>query len=166
MRPRPRLGVVLDGAAGDVEQLQALDRAVVEVDVRERGGAEVGLPAHRLVGVDRAPAARAERGEAVVLGGDLDAARWRGRGRVVGAAVAERQLEGLEADGAAEQLVAEADAPDGLAPDDLPHRLDDVGERGGVAGPVGEEDGVGVGGEQLLRASRCRGAARRARRAR
>ena len=55
------LGVVLHGAAGHVEQLQALDGAVVEVDVRQRGGAEVGLPAHRLVGVDRARAARPER---------------------------------------------------------------------------------------------------------
>src|SRR5277367_1537045 len=47
------LGVVLDGPAGHVEQLEALDGAVVEVDVRELSGAEVGLPAHRLVGVDR-----------------------------------------------------------------------------------------------------------------
>ena len=35
--------------------------------------------------------------------------------RVVGAAVAERQLEGLQADGAGEQLVAEADAEHRLA---------------------------------------------------
>ena len=66
------LGVVLHGAAGHVEQLEPLDGAVVEVHVRERGGAEVGLPAHRLVGVDRARAARADGGEAVVLRGDLD----------------------------------------------------------------------------------------------
>src|ERR1700689_1188807 len=67
------LGVVLDGPAGDLEQLESLDGAVVEVDVRERSRAEVGLPAPRLVAVDRAPAARPERGEAVVLRGDLDA---------------------------------------------------------------------------------------------
>ena len=94
--------------------------------MRERRGAEVGLPAHRLVAVDRARAARAERREAVVLGGDLDAPGLQVLDGVVGAAVAEGQLEGLQADRAAEQLVAEADAPHGLAADELAHRLDDV----------------------------------------
>src|ERR1700694_1360694 len=61
------LGVVLHGSAGDVEQLEALDGAIVEVDVRELGGAEVGLPAHGLVARDRALAAGAEHREAVVL---------------------------------------------------------------------------------------------------
>src|SRR5437588_5392117 len=67
------LRVVLDRPSGHLEQLQALHRAVVEVDVRECRLPEVGLPADRLVGVDRAPAARRHRGEAVVLGGDLNA---------------------------------------------------------------------------------------------
>ena len=97
VRARAGLGVVLDRPARHVEQLQSLDRAVVQVHVRELGLAEVGLPAHRLVGVDRARAAGAERGEAVVLGGDLDAARLQVLDRVVGAAVAERELEGLQA---------------------------------------------------------------------
>ena len=61
VRARAGLGVVLDRPAGDVEQREPLDRAVVEVEVRQLGGAEVGLPAHRLVAVDRALAARAER---------------------------------------------------------------------------------------------------------
>ena len=85
--------------------------------------------------------------------------------RVVGAAVAEGQLERLQADGAAQQLVAEADAPHGLLADERAHGLDDVAERGRVAGAVGEEHGVGVLGEQLLGGSTCTGAARRARRA-
>ncbi len=46
------LGVVLDRRRGDVAQHQPLDRAVVEVEVGELGGAEVGLPADRLVGLD------------------------------------------------------------------------------------------------------------------
>src|SRR4051794_32221240 len=71
VRSRPRLGVVLDGAAGDVGQRQALDGAVIEVEVRQLRGAEVGLPAHGLVGVDRAFAARPEHSEAVVLARDL-----------------------------------------------------------------------------------------------
>src|SRR3954471_19596690 len=65
------LRVVLDGASGHVEQLEALDGAVVEVDVRQDGRAEVGVPADRLVGVDRAVAAGAEHREAVVLRRDL-----------------------------------------------------------------------------------------------
>ena len=55
------LGVVLDGGAGDVAQDQALDRAVVEVELRELGDAEVGLPADRLVALDPRLAARARR---------------------------------------------------------------------------------------------------------
>src|SRR3954471_18623087 len=58
------LGVVLDRAAGAGEQREALDRAVVEVDGAQRGGAEVRLPAHGRVGGDRLLAARAEHREA------------------------------------------------------------------------------------------------------
>src|SRR4051794_17419141 len=65
VRSRPGLRVVLHAAGGDVEQADALDRAVVEVHVRELGLAEVGLD-------DLAGLAR--DGEAVVLAGDGDAA--------------------------------------------------------------------------------------------
>ena len=136
MRPWPGLGVVLDRAAGHVEQLEALDRAVIQVDVRERRRAEVRLPAHRLVLVDRARAPRAERGEAVVLGGDLDAPGLQVLDRVVGPVMAEGELERLQADRAAQQLMAQADPPDRLAPHDLAHRVDDVAERRGVAWSV------------------------------
>ena len=71
---------------------------------------------------------------------------------MVGAVVAEGQLERLEADRAAQQLVAEADAPHGLLADELAHGVDDVAERRRVAGAVGEEDRVGVLGEQLAAA--------------
>src|SRR5688572_7975660 len=91
VRTGPRLGVVLHGGAAGLEQGQALDGAVVEVEVRELGGAEVGLPADGLVRVDRPRAGRAEDGEPVVLGGDLDPPRGQILDRVVGAAVAERQ---------------------------------------------------------------------------
>ena len=69
---------------------------------------------------------------------------------MVGAAVAEGQLVGLEADGAAEQLVAEADAEERALADQLADGVDDVVERRRVAGAVGEEDDVGVLGEHLL----------------
>jgi hypothetical protein len=57
----------------------------------------------------------------VVLGGDLDAPGLQVLDRVVGAAVAEGQLERLQAHRAAQQLVAEADAPHGLLADELAH---------------------------------------------
>ena len=119
VRPRPRLGVVLHRPARHLQQLEPLDRAVVEVHVRQRGRAEVRLPAHRLVDLDRARAARTEHREAVVLRGDLDLARLQVLDRVVGAAVAERQLERLQAHRSTEQLVTEADPPHGL----LSHQL-------------------------------------------
>ena len=75
--------------------------------------------------------------------------------RVVGAAVAERQLERVEPDRAAEQLVAEADSDDAAClPTSLADGVDDVVEGGGVAGAVGEEDEVGLAGEHRLGAGR------------
>src|SRR4051812_39366977 len=96
VRAGPGLRVVLDRAARDVEEREALHRAVVEVEVRQLRGAEVGLPAHGLVSVDRLLAVGAEDGEAVVLRGDLDTAGLEVLDRVVGAAVAEGELEGLQ----------------------------------------------------------------------
>src|SRR3954453_6358264 len=75
--------VVLDAAGGDVEQADALDRAVVEVHVGELGLAEVGLDDLTGLARDR---------EAVVLGGDGDPSRPQVLDGVVGAAVAEREL--------------------------------------------------------------------------
>src|SRR5438876_1037986 len=83
------LGVVLDGAARDVLQHQALDGAVIQVEVRELGLAEVGPPANRLVTLDSAIAAGTEDGKAVVLGGDVDPPRLQILDRMVRAAVAE-----------------------------------------------------------------------------
>ena len=110
-------------------------------------------------------AGRADR-EAVVLGGDLDPPGLEVLDRVVGAAVAERQLEGLEPDRAAEQLVAEADAEHGPLADQLADRVDDVVERRRVAGAVGEEDEVGIAVEDLLGAEPCTAAASAGSRAR
>src|SRR3954454_3945233 len=107
--PGPGLRVVLHAAGGDVEQPDALDRAVVEVHVRELRLAEVRL--QPLAGL-------AADGEAVVLGGDRDPTRAQVLDRVVGAAVPERELERLQPDGAREQLVAEADPKNRLAPDE------------------------------------------------
>src|ERR1700689_4511144 len=66
-RAGARLGVVLHRSSRDVQQLEPLHGAVVQVHVRELRGAEIGFPAHRLVAVDRARPARAAHGEAMVL---------------------------------------------------------------------------------------------------
>ena len=69
---------------------------------------------------------------------------------MVGAAVPEGQLECLEPDGTAQQLVAQADAPHGHLAHHAAHRVHDVVERRGVAGAVGQEHGVGIAREDLL----------------
>ena len=69
---------------------------------------------------------------------------------MIGAAVAEFELVGLAAEGEAEELVAEADAEDGLLADELAD-VGDLGDEGlGIAGAVGEEDAVGVEGEDVF----------------
>ena len=83
-------------------------------------------------------------GEAVVLRGDGDLAGAQVLDRLVAAAVAELELEGLAAERVAEHLVAEADAEDRFFPDQLAELGVDVGERRGIAGAVGEENAVGV----------------------
>src|SRR5919112_6031945 len=127
VRPRSRLRVVLHAAGGHVEQADALDRAVVEVHVRELGLAEVGL--------QPLPGLTAHR-EAVVLRGDRDPARAQVLDRVVAATVAERELERLQPDRLGEQLVAEAYPEHRRAADERADRLDQVAERGGGA-PAG-----------------------------
>src|SRR6478672_10768620 len=74
------LGVVLHAARRDVEQPDALDRAVVEVHVGQLGLPEIALQALAGLALDR---------EAVVLGGDRDAAVAQVLDRMVAAAVAE-----------------------------------------------------------------------------
>ena len=150
VRARAGLRVVLDRRARDVPQDQALDRAVVEVEMGELGGAELRLPAHRLVGLDPRLAVGPLHREPVVLRRDLDPARIEILHRVVRAPVAERELEGLEADRPAQQLMPEADAHHRALADDLAHRVDDVVERRRVPGAVGEEHQVGVALKHLL----------------
>ena len=89
--------MVLDAEDRQPRVPEAFEGLVVEVDVaRLDVGGQGG-------GVD---------GEAVVLGGDLDLAGALVADRVVGAAVAELELEGLGAEGLAQELVAQADAED------------------------------------------------------
>ena len=87
---------------------QALERLIVEVDVAQL---DVGW---KTGGIDR---------EAMILGGDLDLAGGLVTDRMVGAAVAELELEGLAAEGLAEDLVPEADAEDRDARDSAAVRI-------------------------------------------
>ena len=68
---------------------------------------------------------------------------------MVGAAMSEWELEGLKADRPAEELMPEADTPDGLPADELAYGVDDVTERGWISGSIGEKDRVGILCQQL-----------------
>ena len=126
--------VVLDGEDGGVAVAEAFDGLVVEIDV---GDLDVGGEG---IGVD---------GEAVVLAGDGDLAGAEVFDGLVAAAVAEGEFEGFSAEGVAEDLVAEADGEDGFTAEELADLVVDVVEGGWVAGAVGEEDAVGVEGEDV-----------------
>jgi hypothetical protein len=87
----------------------------------------------------------------MVLRGDLDLARREVLDRVVGAAVAERELVRRPAHAHGQHLVTEADAEHrhpgfggdlGVAPD--------IVERGGIARPVAEEDPGRSGRQHVL----------------
>src|SRR5207253_8617705 len=95
---------------------------------------------------------RAEDREPMVLTGDLGAPGGQVLDRVIRAVVPEWQLVGLKTDRPAQELVAQTDAVHGPSPDELADGLDDVVERGWVARSVGQEDCLGLTGEQLLRA--------------
>src|SRR3954451_22744172 len=100
-----RLGVVLHTAGGYVEQADPLDGVVVEVHGGQLRGAELGVD-----DLARRPRDR----KAMVLAGDRDPPGPQVLDRMVRAAVAERELERLQAGGARQQLVAEADPEDRL----------------------------------------------------
>jgi hypothetical protein len=121
------LGVVLDAEEGPVAVLEAFEGIVVEVPVGNFAGFGQGR------GVDA---------EAVVLGGDFDAAGGFVADGVVAAAVAELELVGSGAEGEGEELMAEADAEEGNLAGEGAQGVDAIGDGGGVAGTVGAEDAV------------------------
>ena len=90
-------GVVLDAENRKPLVPHALESLVIEIDV-----AELDVAGKR---------GRIDR-EAVVLGGDLDPAGSLVTHRVIGASMAELELEGLAAEGLAQKLVSQADAED------------------------------------------------------
>src|SRR5215470_3644548 len=81
---------------------QPFDRAVIEGHMRDLRGAEIGF--------EVSPAVRYAHRETVVLGGHEHAPRVDLEHWMVRAAMAEAELERLQAQRPSEQLVAEADA--------------------------------------------------------
>ena len=133
--PGARLGVELERL--EAVAAKALDGAVVERDV-----------------ADLRRVARRDR-EAVVLRGHEDALRAGDADGMVGAAVAERKLERLEAEREPDQLVAEADPEERHAPEQLAHGLDRPVQLGRVAGAVADEHGGRLELEHRLRVPRA-----------
>ena len=136
MRARRRLGVVLDAEEREVAVEQAFERLVVQVHV-----GEFDFALRERVGID---------GEIVVVGGDLDLAGVQLLDRMIAAVVSEFEFESLAAEGDAGQLVAQADAEDGLTSHEAADVVHGVGTGLGVAGAVGEENTVGLEGEDVF----------------
>ncbi len=160
VRAGRRFGVVLHAERGDVEAVEALDDVVVEVDVAHLDPPEaLARVAHPIDGgVDR---------EAVVVRGDLDAARGPVEHGLVDAPVTEGQLVGAESERAAEQLVAEADSEVGhVVAQHGAQQVDVTIGCLGVAGPVREEQRVGLDGEHVVGGRPSAGARARRSRAR
>lgn len=105
------LGVVLHREGRDIDTLQAFDHIVVQVDVRDEHTTVFAVFIRRFNDfadwrVDREP---------VVVGGDLDLAGGHVTHRLIDAVMAELELVGIEAERTSEELVAEADAKEGVS---------------------------------------------------
>ena len=138
--------MVLHGEGRQVQGAQPLHDAVVEADV-----ADLDAPvAPVVVGRHRGGVHRGVHREAVVVGGDLHPPGGPVEDRLVDAAVAVGQLVGPVPQGPPQELVAQADPEEGDAlVQDPAQQLDLVHRRPGVPGAVGEEDPVGVHGQDV-----------------
>src|SRR5436189_4152119 len=127
VRTGPGFGMELQRARAKLGEREPLDGSVVERDVRDRG---------RLARVDA---------EAVVLCSHEHAAARALEHGMVRAAMAERQLRRREAGRASEELMAEADAEDRYAADELLDGRRLGPERLWIAWAVREQDAVVAG---------------------
>ena len=133
MRTRRGLGVILNAEDWQSFVPQSFQRLVVQIDVTEF---DVGGQPGR---VDR---------EAVVLGRYLDFTRRLVSDRVIGATVAELELEGLGPERLAEELMAQANPENrdsaalGRGSDERSQCGRRPGQRTRIAGSVRDEDAV------------------------
>ncbi|MBA7606143.1 hypothetical protein ES703_13282 [subsurface metagenome] len=86
----------------------------------------------------------------MVLAGDLHLAGLQVLHRVVDPPVAELELVCLRPQGQSQDLVPQADAKDGDAPQQLPHGLDGGPHRSRIAGAIGEEHAIGFQSQHLV----------------
>ena len=128
LRAWTAFGVVLDAERGQPPVAEALDRAVVQVAL-----GDVEVPGGDGPAIDL---------ELVVLARDVDSTVVEVLDRMVGAVVAVGQARRGRARCAAEDLVAEADAEHGHAPQGLARQLDRPVEHGRVAGTVRQDKPV------------------------
>ena len=150
VRARSSLGVVLHGERGDVLTSQALNHVVVQTHVGDHDLTELGVRCGHVV------ANRRVHSEAVVLRGDFNLAGGLVHDRLVDAAVTEGQLVGAEAQGAAKQLVTEADAEErGALTQHALQQLNLLVSGCRVTGAVGEEHAVRVVGVDVLEGCAC-----------
>ena len=140
--PAAASGVVLHREGRIVQQANTFDGSVVGAGVTDHRAAERGVEFLTGFAFER---------EAVVLSGDRDATGLMLDHRDVDAAVAELHLVGAQAQGAAQDLVAEADTEQRQAlSDDLFREVDCAVGGGRVTGTVGEEHSVGLQVEDLF----------------
>lgn len=80
----------------------------------------------------------------MVLSRDGDFAGAKILDRVVSSAVTELELVGGAAEAVSQDLVSQADSKHGDLPDELFDLVVDIGEGGGISGPVREKDPIGL----------------------
>jgi len=92
----------------------------------------------------------------MILRRDVDFVRRQILHRVVAAVVAELQFKGGAAVGMPQQLMAEADAQHGHVAHQSSNGFNPIRNGGGIAGPVGQHNPIGLAGQNLLRGRRRR----------
>ena len=138
---------VLGAGAGFGVVLHREDRLAVDrkagVGAIEQGHVGLGDASGQAVGI---------HGETVVHRGDLDFAGGQILDRVIGTVMALMHLGGLAAQGQAHELVTKADAEHGFAGfHELLNGRDGVSAGlGRIAGAVGEEDRIGIVGQDVV----------------
>ena len=108
-------GMILNGEDGQVFVAQPFYRTIIQINM---GDFQLF---GQTIGIDRV---------AVVLGGDMSASGGQFFHRMIAAAVAEFQFEGLSAEGMGDQLVAQADAHDGFFAGQSAHGIDGIIQQG------------------------------------
>ena len=137
-----RFGMVLDAEKGQLFVAHAFVGVVVEIHV-----GNFNVARRERFGVDA---------EAVILGGDFDFLGEEVLHGMIRAVMAEFQFEGLAAKSETAELMAEADAKDRNAAEELLDIFDGIAHRLRIAGTIGKKNTVGLEVENVLR-TRLRG---------